>query len=163
TVPSPASAEVTDVTFPARCLAGFMAVAVVASVGWPQVGSSSLPTPPPKSRRSVRTVPGDNHRILEKPDSLTLLSLDPMPVGFDYEDGHDSLRSKRRLKPGTVPGPDGCLKVLGQVLITSRREQRRVLAALRESIANGRHPAACFSPRHALRATRADRTVYVVM
>src|SRR6266542_3342151 len=93
-----------------------------------------------------KTFPGDSYSIFNGSQRLTLFSLDPSPV--------EGEKSKE-----TFHG----YKVLGKVLIADPGLQTDVKKSLYRAINYGSMPAACFNPRHGLRAEMNGKSVDLVI
>jgi len=90
-----------------------------------------------------------------EPEQLTLFSIDGRNAdGGPHERGHG------------VPPPVGMFHdypVLGSVEITDPGERQQIIAALKDGIARGGVTAACFLPRHGLRAVEKGKVVEYVI
>lgn len=83
--------------------------------------------------------------ILQNADSIELYSLEPEPM--EGEKPEKTLHDRA---------------VLGKVAIDDAGDRAKVVAALKQGIGHGRG-AKCFEPRHAIRASRAGKTVDVLI
>jgi hypothetical protein len=94
-------------------------------------------------------LPDDVLAVLEKADKLEVLSIDPTPAR------RTAVREGTTLYGYTI---------LGQTALTDAKARGELLDALKKGIAaNDGVAAACFNPRHALRATHEKKTVEVVI
>jgi hypothetical protein len=90
----------------------------------------------------------------DDPDRLILYSLD----GRHPEPDEDRLAEAKPKAEYLYHFP-----VLGKLEVTDARQRREILAAVRRAIRNPDKAAACFFPRHAVRAVKGGETVDVVL
>jgi len=101
----------------------------------------------PSEAQFQKAFPGDSRKVLEHAQQLTLLSLDPGPLG-------QRLRGKN-----TFHG----YRILGQTSLGSQ-QKKAVLLSLYDGMADPRaFRAACFTPRHGIRAVQNGKTVELVI
>ncbi|MEM7167699.1 MAG: hypothetical protein AAF581_19765 [Planctomycetota bacterium] len=86
---------------------------------------------------------------LESPDSMHLAALDPTPVSFDPKRQRGELMHE--------------YEVLGKTELTAGDRTEAVNAVYESISGNTGVVAACFNPRHGLRASKGDSTVEVVI
>lgn len=87
--------------------------------------------------------PRDSRQILEESQQFTLISIKPS-IGYDKPKAPDYWHG---------------FQVLGQTVITNPQEKTHLIAALYDSMAREDGAAACFNPRHGIRAVRDGKTV----
>jgi hypothetical protein len=95
----------------------------------------------------ANSIPADARRILENADSFELLSLDP-EAGIRGEKFVQSFHER---------------KILGSVKIDDPQVIRSLILAIDEGLEGSRMYAACFLPRHGIRARRSGRTAELLI
>ena len=98
--------------------------------------------------------------IPNEPERLTLFSIDGREAEADTIARAEYVRGKGVPK---AVGEFYGYPVLGSVEITDPAERRKIMAALKDGIARGGSPAACFWPRHGLRAVENGKTFEYVI
>jgi len=99
------------------------------------------------AQEAPRRLPAEAQAILDKADSITLLSLDP---------------EVDRGKKGEAQGFHGW-HVLGQTTVT-KGDRKKLLDALAKGIADkDARPAKCFEPRHGIAASVGGKSVELVI
>jgi hypothetical protein len=101
------------------------------------------------ARRLRAAFPLEEQQILEKGETFILYSLHPSPMEVDPQE--------LKTKPVFHGYP-----VLGQTQITAATTRMDLLSALYTDLGKG-DPAACFNPRHGIRAVRGNKTVDLVI
>lgn len=103
-------------------------------------------------------LPRDVLAIMEQPDAYELLSLDP---GFFQR---QALRDDAPRNSATDVETFHGWAVLGRTAISDPEIQKRLNEALREGIrGNRRMVAACFTPRHAIRAVQGTHVAEIIV
>jgi hypothetical protein len=97
---------------------------------------------------------GRGTQLPDDPDELTLFSIDG-PT-WEKQEGH---LLPEQQKNGLLLG----YPILGKVEITDRDQRRAVAAAVIEGTKYKGSVAACFYPRHAIRAVKAGQVIQVVI
>jgi hypothetical protein len=97
-------------------------------------------------RAADNKLPAEAVEILTKPDQFELLSLDPAPDKMDTtkEGFHD-------------------YKVLGKTQVKDADTRKELFTSLTKGMEKVETVAACFNPRHGIRATRDGKTVELVI
>lgn len=132
-------------------------------------GVDRRPDPELEALRRRNTLSAETKKILDTGQRFFLLSLDPMRVELrkklaeEVQNDPGLLRSYgRRLRP--VPPPELVFhgyEVLGKTEIRDQRLRTELLRLLYQSTADADVGvvAACFAPRHGIRATLGDETI----
>lgn len=96
----------------------------------------------------VLALPADTRKLLDKADTVELLSLDPTPLG-DKEKVKQSFHG---------------YKVLGKVDLTKKADKEKLLKAFYKGIDDSDGSVAgCFIPRHGIRAKVDGKTIEIVV
>lgn len=133
------------------CLAFILCLAVSPAMAGP-IQHFRKPVAGPKEREARPMLPDGVGQVLEHSEALMLYSLDPgNVVSLDARLPADAERFH-----GYV--------VLGKTRVTSQRIRHFLISRFYQGMAENQTVRnACFEPRHALRVTRAGRTVDVVI
>jgi hypothetical protein len=101
-----------------------------------------------------RDKPKPVEQLPDEPDGLTVYSIDGP---FAYR--HDMELTPEQQKGEVLFG----YPVLGKVEVTDPAQRRVVVAAIKEAARAQASMAACFIPRHAIRAAKGDRVIQLVI
>jgi hypothetical protein len=110
-----------------------------------------------------KEVPGDIAAVLEKPERFEIFNLDSSRISprLDPETGLPV-----EPNPPPAPGPPAFHdhRIVGQVEVADARQRERIVSLVYKGIRSSDGlVAACFNPRHGVRATREGRTVELVI
>ena len=100
----------------------------------------------PTSEQLQGVFPGDSRHVLENSQRLTLYLLSPSP----------ELQAQRKELFHDYP-------VLGKTQIADTKTRAKLLATFNDGMARAEVAAACFSPRHGIRAVQGGKSVDVVI
>lgn len=102
--------------------------------------SFDIPQNKPSDAELSKAFPGDSRNILENSETFTLYSIDPYP-------GREG------------PNRFQDYAVIGQTTIQDPEIKRNLIAYLYSGMADANLHAACFNPHHAIRATKGNKIV----
>ena len=112
-------------------------------------GCSTQESSPVELPEIGEELPAATREVLENADRFEILALHPEPRSAG------ELTDEQKL---------GNYEILGQAELTARDDQREVLSLVYQGIRDSRGMvAACFNPRHGVRATRGDDVVEMVI
>jgi hypothetical protein len=118
--------------------------------------TTATPAPPAFAGRETdvvkRALPGVDRETLERADRLEFLAVQPYPGVLPGE-------------PPIEPGDDfHGYRILGRAHLTDPGERRALIEAVYRGFNGLLEPAAaCFNPRHGLRARRGEQTVEILL